>query len=486
MSQRWRRLAFASVGLVVLTSCSAGGGGDDASSSTTSTSPKATKTDRGWTRSDLRPITQPLVVGTRLVLFAAGEDDPRLIGLDPATGSTVWQLDASASEVTPGVAPTVAAVGNTVVYLRDRGDDQVAELVGVDVRSGKTSWVGDAAQYTDWPAPCFDDPSLICTTGYRGGAAVESLRFDAGSGELTSSRAIPGGGGRALASGLYDQGTRDPERMTATDGVRELWTKDLAEIFPGDGRSTDTGWNFDRIPKVGLFIGSLGPVTEELGGERSRSDLTTMEVAGIRIADGSVAWRDPGTTYGCNLMPCPGAPASSPTEGAVPTHGVRLRITGTLTHTSFEDYEGTWSDDGKVTIEGFDQRTGRTTWTFDAGHSQNLLHGSSFPRSDESAVVVADAKGTLVTLDLATGKHDPVADDLVAWCSEPTTYEVSPPYDSTRNITSYVGEGSRFACDPGGSRTDAPATIPSWVGATAGGHITWSDTNAVVSVAVGG
>jgi hypothetical protein len=273
--------------------------------------------------------------------------------------------------------------------------------------------------------------------------------------------------------------------MTATDGEHELWTKDLAELFTGKGLTTDTGWNFDRVPKVSLFIGSIGPILDQLENGDYHTDLSTSELVGIRIDDGSVAWRDVGAAYGCNMLPCPGAAASSPTEGALPNSGVRLRISGTVTQGADDD-QGTWSDDGKVIIEGFDQATGRTTWSFDLGHSQDLLDDSNFPQADASTIQVIAADGSHVLLDLATGEHQPVPDDLVLWCSEETEYEVSPPFDNDRHVTTYTGQLSRFPCLPDGSRTDLPAMIPSWVGSTAGGHITWSDTKAVVSAEVGG
>src|SRR5437016_78616 len=62
----------------------------------------------GWVRSDLHPVTQPLVAGCHFVLYDASGGVLRVVALDAATGRTVWQIKASASSVTPGVSPTLA------------------------------------------------------------------------------------------------------------------------------------------------------------------------------------------------------------------------------------------------------------------------------------------------------------------------------------------------------------------------------------------
>jgi outer membrane protein assembly factor BamB len=483
------RLAVALLFAVIAAGCSASGGssgskGPDAAS--TSTGPAATKTATGWTRKDLKPISQPVSIAGVDVLYVGEPDGAHLTGLDPATGRTEWDEAASPSSITPGVAPTVAAVGRHVGYLKATGGEQEATVTALDAGTGKEVWHGDQGYFSDWPAPCFDDPASICTTGIVDSDKANSLRYDGDTGERTAITELPGGGnGRAIAAGLYDTDDRDPEVLAATtvDGVS--WTKPLAEIVAIHGASTDNGWNVDRLPDVGMFVGSINAGTSELGGGKFRSDLAQNETTAFRITDGTVAWRDAGSIYGCNLVPCPGAPTSSPTEGGVPTKGVRLRMTGVLTGDANSTPD--WTADGKIVLEGFDLKTGRSTWTYDAGHADALLDGSTFPRTDAATIVVPTGDHGLVAIDLASGRHKTVTARTDAWCGKETKYKVSPPFDNgSTKISEYTGADALVACGADGKPAARPKTVPSWVGASGAGMVVWSQPSAVVAARTGG
>ena len=79
----------------------------------------------GWKRPDLRPVSQPSVVGDRVVLYVAAGGGLRVLALDAATGTTVWSHDATTSEMAPGEEPGLAIMGSEVVYLA-KGPDSTA------------------------------------------------------------------------------------------------------------------------------------------------------------------------------------------------------------------------------------------------------------------------------------------------------------------------------------------------------------------------
>src|SRR5262249_37039034 len=80
----------------------------------------------------------------------------------------------------------------------------------------------------------------------------------------------------------------------------------LASVFPAPGLSTDNGWDFDRVPAAGLFVGSVAGPPVSSTGSSATIDLSRVMTAGFRISDGTAVWRDAGTLYACGWLPCPG------------------------------------------------------------------------------------------------------------------------------------------------------------------------------------
>src|SRR4051794_27917062 len=104
----------------------------------------------GWTRPDLKPVTQPVVAGDRAVLYVAADKGLRLLSLDTASGRTVWSVRASASEVTPGEAPSLLVAGSAAIYMA-KVSGELAELVAVDVETGSERWRSDRGYFSGWP-----------------------------------------------------------------------------------------------------------------------------------------------------------------------------------------------------------------------------------------------------------------------------------------------------------------------------------------------
>jgi hypothetical protein len=71
----------------------------------------------GWSRTDLKPVSQPVAAGGTFVLYVAAHGGLELIGLDPHSGRTLWQDVASPSVITPGVAPELLVLGDHVLQI---------------------------------------------------------------------------------------------------------------------------------------------------------------------------------------------------------------------------------------------------------------------------------------------------------------------------------------------------------------------------------
>jgi hypothetical protein len=443
-----------------------------------------------WSRSDLKPVTQPAPVGGRFVLYVARNGGLEVVALDASSGRTTWSDRASPSSITPGEVPGLAVVGREVVYVRAlRGS--IAQLVARDAATGKQLWRSAAGQFSGWPDVCPDDATTICVTGaVVGRRPALPLRFSAANGGRVPSAATTGPG-REVGRGLFDVGVRSPELLVATHGNHVSWARRLSDLFTLPGASTDFGWNFDRLEPLGLYVGSAGAAPVTLTKTHFVADLTRTQTAGFRIESGAVVWRAHGN-YVCNaLVPCPGASQSgysSPDQSA-PTIGIRTLERGTL-RGSTTTIAGTVSRAARVALQGFEPRTGRTLWTFAAGRDVGLIEGTRPPPQVTAYRVVLRAGGRrLVALDLRNGSTKPLAASARAWCRGLTTYKEKIPFNTSigTSLTVYVGQYSLYPCTAAGKRVPTPKTAPRFVGgigALAAGTVAWSDPRGVVAVPV--
>jgi hypothetical protein len=146
------------------------------------------------------------------------------------------------------------------------------------------------------------------------------------------------------------------------------------------------------------------------------------------------------------------------------TGTIRATFTGTLTP----------SRDATATIEGFDPATGRTIWSFPAGHSAGLITMRlQPPQTGARRIVLRGPGGGYVDLGLRTGARHRIARTAPAWCRGTILYHLS--------TTAYVGQESRYPCDAAGSRTAIPLHVPPFVatGSTTDGIAAWSDSAGV-------
>jgi outer membrane protein assembly factor BamB len=339
------------------------------------------------------------------VLYVARKKVLYVTALDAGSGSTVWTVRASPSEIAPGVAPILSVLGQEVIYIRTRGN-RLADVAASDARTGRLLWHSPPGEFTGWPTICPDDQTEICPTGALVGHAPSlPLRFDARNGDAAASARAPYSG-RELGPNLFDAGGRSPEHLVATRGTSILWTKRLSTIFAAGWASSDNGWNFERNDRLGLFVGSVGPRLLSHSGSRCTLDLSTMKTVAFAIRDGAVAWRRPGF-FACGAaVACPGDPqhgfdAPIAPAAAAASVGVRLVLTGLFTGNGTS--HPVLSPNARAVLQGFDPATGRTRWSFDAGRDPGLLTNEAPPPQVAHDAVVLRRSGRLFAVDLRDG-----------------------------------------------------------------------------------
>ena len=481
-----RRLWAAAVSLLVVGCSGAGGHSPAATPSATGAKPGAKLAHAkpaGWARTDLTPVTMPQLAGGRLVFYAEGGGGIQVVGLDLKTGKTVWRDNASPGDTTPGVSPLLGVAGSTVAFLSPVDNKTgSSQLVGVDAATGRRLWHTPTAAFEDWPAPCPDAPSDICTTGSVNSDQTLALRFSAGDGAQVGAALIAQtAGGRKIGPDLYDPGVRDPEAMEAVSGASVAWTRPLASVFSSNGDSTDWGWDFDRVPAAGLFVGSVGGPPVSYTATSVTVSVALGMTAGFRISDGSVAWQDPGTMYVCDLLPCPGQGMG----GGAPTLGLRLRVTGTASTTQ-SDTTPKLSPGGDVKIEGFNLATGKTRWSYDAGADGSLLVGS-LPVLGSEVVAVPTPSGGTVALNLATGEHKAISQKSAGWCGVGADFKTQVGYSNGQGGTAYERRGfsGYQPCDALGDDTSGATAVPSFAGISVDGLTVTSNSSEVAAVPTG-
>jgi PQQ-like domain len=385
----------------------------------------------------------------------------------------------------------LAVVGRRVVFFVPAGLLGVARLVARDARTGRVLWRGGRGAFTAWPSVCPDDATAICVS-FSAREGTVALRYDAERGRPRVGPVLSSSfGGRELAPGLFDPGGRKPERLVATRGTRLAWRRPLAAVFPLSGASTDWGWNFDRSGRTWLFVGSPGWPPIRRSGGRVTFDLARSMTAGFRIRDGAVVWGSHGS-YLCSYLPCPGASGGSASSSADakyrgPTIGVRLRATGTVSGVPGSGTLPVASPDARAMLEGFDPSSGRTRWTFDAGHDPALLTQARLPPLVASSTIAVRARGRFAALDLASGRRRRLDPSARAWCTTITRYKEHTAYQPAVGPPSatYVGQYALFPCRPDFRRLPAPRRAPAFLAdlvAHAAGLVAWSDTGGIVAV----
>ncbi len=299
-----------------------------------------------WSSTDLRPLGQPVVAaGVPVGLVTEGRK-LFLIGIDPATGRQLWKQEASPSAVTPGIPVSVDVIGDRVVYFRpDAAGELYARLVVADPKTGNDLVASGPQLFVSRPTACSRRPDDrdVCTVATASRSQTpRSHRLKVDTGQYVAEDTTVAAYTRSIGDGgLVDLGPRGPEYLAMIRDGNVAWRTPVTQAFPS-GFSTDHGWNWRYRSEEHAFIGSIyGPTTQLPDGSRRRDLASGAAMAALSETDGSVLWRDNGSSIDCD----------GTVSVSVP---VRCRYRGSATYRTDRpaSYEGL-----DVTIEGYDRRS---------------------------------------------------------------------------------------------------------------------------------
>jgi hypothetical protein len=364
----------------------------------------------GWDDTTVHPVSAPVMISDRLVVYTADGGQLTLRAIDAASGATVWARPASVAQNTPGEPFEIANLGGTAFYYTPAGDpaQHVAEVVALDVATGQARWTSQhAIPYADMPKLCSDNTGL-CVSAYTGQDSASEIRIDLATGAEVILSPIAG---RSLGVGVWDGGVRDPEyieHINNTTGVVS-W-KDPVVQLAGAPVSSDHGWNWDSYGDT--YVGWLGSVPAD-----SSSQILTLtheQTIAVRASDGVRVWKTPGM-YGC--------PVQGLTDNGQP-FAVRCVIQGTATLNGSGPPTVKGLD---VTIQGFNVHTGVTVWSDHVGDAPGVM-GIGAPglvRMNAEVFAVTDSAGRTTLINMRTGKTSATTPTMAGWCVQDSTYTLA-------------------------------------------------------------
>lgn len=147
-----------------------------------------------------------------------------------------------------------------------------------------------------------------------------------------------------------------------------------------------------------------------------------------------------------------------------------LRAAGPALHASLVNSATPVIRGGHATVEGFDLRTGRRTWTWNAGSATVLLDNQHAPlRISQTTVLLPDRTGHPFAVDLRTGAAAPAPPTTVGWCPQNNRFRLREPLQLDGNTITERAAGTVYhSCTQtqpaAATPTVAPADIAAHVG----------------------
>lgn len=420
----------------------------------------------GWDDTVVHPVTGPVVVGNRVVVYTADAGQLTIRAFDPVSGATAWSLPASPSGQTAGEPFGVAHTADTVFYFKPGADPstQLVQVAAVDVATGKETWVTkDSYVFADAPSVCADKTALCMSVYYASGAAM-SAHIDLATGTLTP---LGQSAGRSLGpGGLEDPGNRGPEyveRVNETTGT-VIWKDDVARLEKTPV-SSDAGWDWDLFGDT--YVGWLGNVQSA---SSKTINLSSMETIGVRASDGVLLWRHIGL-YGC--------PANGQLESGQP-YAVRCVLSGTAT---IDPAGPNFVFKGlNVTLQGFNPRTGATLWSRALGNSPAAIGapGSLPVRMGADTFAFTNVAGVTTIVNLRTGLVTKPVAGVNGWCDQTdASYTVTGFNDSDGTPTHYATAGIAAPCTAAGKAAPPADGTLELAGVSLGGYFVWASKDGI-------
>ena len=389
-------------------------------------------------RSDVRPLSGPVLVDGVLVLYTRDGEGLAVTAVEPGTGEVVWSHPATPSRALAGVGLRVEPVGeDRVVHLEplEEGADRLVDS-RVVVREAATGEVlvrtGDSSHYR-LPRGCDVPDEEICV--YRRTADVrfpaQVLHDDGSLGDIEQSGEASRYNDPLGPLGLHRMTGQDIGRVVDGD---LMWSTRTDEVF-GPEASTNTGWIFRAVEDDSLIVGSVGPVDDPR--VRHEIDLRDYSVAALDVETGERRWLSEATSLFCDvdlgleddpLLACRYADGT-------------LRI---------NDGQPQYSD-VEVVLVRLDPATGETLWELPLQSPQDEARPEVSPL-DEGHVIVAG-----LTVDIEGGSARPSTSSETAWEEDDAVVDLSLP----RLGSVEVYPSSTWLLPPGAS-LDGPDERPRW------------------------
>ena len=429
--------------------------------------------ERAWAAEGFAAKTTPIMIGGSAVLYGTVGSELFLIGLDPVTGAERWRHPASAASIAPGYQVRVIDIDGQIAYLRP-GEPTMPRLTRIaliDPVTGADFLVTELRWWDGLPAICADDPASLCAAAnyvsLDNTVADGDFRIDRSTGAITlipgaatAATGPPAEPWTALWDDLVEVGGAPVETVGMVTDDQLVWSAPLSEIFR-PGATLDHGWyaskdNGNRtVFQLSAVVGWAGD-----GQNYPALDLAAnLMTVGIDAADGTVLWREAGTSPQCRYQLPDVRKMSTPGS---PDPALRCRYTGRLDSAPpGRNYGLTDPTDVTVTLERVDLQTGKAVWSVPLGAEAALAtdgNGPATPIMDDHRIL---AGGLVVDLD--DGSSRPPAVGEIFWCPGPQAFEQSVEwYGNDGSVrTDRRAEGEVFTCDSSGNPSpNPPVAVP--------------------------
>jgi outer membrane protein assembly factor BamB len=415
------------------------------------------------------PRTTPKIIGGTAVLYATVGMDLILIGLDPATGAERWRRSANASMFNPSTEVRVVEIDGLVAYLRPDNPQipVLSAIVLIDPAAGTDMIATDTRLWIDFPEICADDQASLCAPAYDveldNTLTQRRLRInrqDAGVTLIPEAVNPDSSPYTTLWNDVVTiNGAPTPTLGIVKDDVL-VWSKPLAELL-GPDATLDRGWYASEDDGATPILELAGRIGWKGDGTTYPSlDLANnLVTVGINRDDGSVVWRQIGTSPMCRhglkdrrFMSTPGS--QDPT--------LRCVYTGRLdSNPPGRDYGLTVPTDLTVTLERVDLQTGKALWSVPVGAAASLAtaaNGLTTTFLDDHRLLVG---GTVIDVD--TGITRAPATGETFWCPAPQSFDQSREWfgvDGSVRVDRRA-EGEVFLCDANAQPANGlPTAVP--------------------------
>ena len=406
----------------------------------------------GWTDTSLHVVATPVASGRTVVMLTVSHmEQLELTAVDAINGTVKWQRPFSVSEVTPGVGFGPALASGIVLEQSPAGSptDAAIYLEGIEAATGRVLWRNpNAIVLSDAPTVC-GSGRYFCVDVFTSASTTALVLLRPASG---SAVAVVGGPFRNMGAnggGLYENDSSVPSLEQVTAQGKRAWTATVAHLFGSNRYNPNYGWNFTTIGAVDL--GSVSPAPQG-----DAYNLSLYRTIAIAVSDGRVHWRAGGE------FDCGGPLAFLVTP-------VLCKYSGTIHRTSGGIH---WAG-VKLSVDGFNTRTGSVTWARPVLGVEALSVGTNVPFEDGDHVVVQLTSGKRVILDVANGSTSPVSPADIFWCEQNPEYHVKTAAGASVNGERQSAPVFQPCSDTGTRVRGRPSHTPDSVGVSAAGLFIW-------------